>query len=123
MAGANELRVRVSGGSIKMAGTLRGAWLPGLLPARKNSGRRWTNVFCSVGQKKLLQVRMDGQPLQALSNAPRGWACQVIFFFWVGQRTLPGWHYVPVAPRRRQRWQGVCLVVHLDLTAFGRSFL
>ena len=41
----NELRVRFSGGSIKMAGTLRGAWLPGLLPARKNPGRRWTNFF------------------------------------------------------------------------------
>ena len=26
----------------------------------------------SVGRKKLLQVSMDGQPLQALSNAPRG---------------------------------------------------
>ena len=64
-----------SGGSIKMAGTLRGAWLPGLLPARKNLGRRWTNVFFSVGQKKLLQVSMDGLPLQAPSNAPRGWAC------------------------------------------------
>ena len=71
----NELRVRFSGGSIRMAGTLRGAWLPGLLPARKNPGRRWTNVFFSVGQKKLPQVSMDGLPLQALSNAPRGWAC------------------------------------------------
>ena len=58
----NELRVRFSGGSIKMAGTLRGAWLPGLLPARKNPGRHWTNVFFSVGQKKLPQVSMDGLP-------------------------------------------------------------
>ena len=64
-----------SDGSINMAGTFRGPGLPGLLPARKNLGQRWTHVFFSVCQKKLLQVRMEGLPLQALCNALRGLAC------------------------------------------------
>ena len=87
----------LSDGSINMAGTFRGPGLPGLLPARKNLGRRRTNASFSVGKKQLLQVGMEGQILQAPSNSPRGRACSVVFFFWAGQRTPPGWHSLVVA--------------------------
>ena len=104
------MKLLFSDGSINMAGTFRGPGLPGLLPARKNLGRRWTNASFSVGQKQLLQVGMEGQILQAPSNGSRGDACSVDFFFWVGQRTPPGWHSLLVvlqaAAAVARRWLG-----------------
>ena len=47
----------------------------GTSAGKEKPGQALDERLFSVGQKKLLQVSMDGLPLQALSNAPRGWAC------------------------------------------------